>query len=60
VHLHREILAPAECAPNAAEVDAHLVERKVEARRDLRPVDMQPLGRDVDVDAALPVGNREP
>ena len=31
-----------------------------EARRDLVAVDVQPLRRDVDVDAALAVGNREP
>ncbi len=60
VHLHREVLAAAERAADPAEVDAHLLQRQSEARRDLGPVDMQPLRRDVDVDAALAVGYREP
>ena len=59
VDLHRQVLAPAERAADAGEVDAHLLERQPEARRDLRAVDVQPLGRDVDVDAALAVGHRE-
>ena len=33
---------------------------EVEARRHLRPVDVQPLRRDVDVDASLAVRDREP
>ena len=60
VDLHREVLAAAERAADAGEVDAHLLERQAEARRDLRAVDVQPLRRDVDVDAALAVGHREP
>ena len=60
VHLHRQVLAPAERAADAGEVDAHLLERQPEARRDLRAVDVQPLRRDVDVDAALAVRHREP
>ena len=60
VDLHREVLAPAEGAADAAEVDAHLLLLEAEARRDLVAVDVQPLRRDVDVDAALAVGNREP
>ena len=58
--LHREVLAAAEGAADAGEVDAHLLDRKVEARRDLVAVDVQPLRRDVDVDAALAVRDREP
>ena len=58
--LHREVLAPAERAADAGEVDPHLLRLEVEARRDLVAVDVEPLGRDVDVDAALAVGDREP
>ena len=53
--LHGEVLAPAERAADAGEVDAHAVRRQAEARRHLVAVDVQPLRRDVDVDAALPV-----
>ena len=59
VHLHREVLAAAERAADTAEMDPHLLEREPEAGRDLRPVDVQPLRRDVDVDAAFAVGNGE-
>ena len=59
VHLHREVLAAAERAADAAEVDPHLLQRQAEARCDLRAVDVQPLRRDVDVDAAFAVGHRE-
>ena len=58
--LHREVLAAAERAADAGEVDPHLLERQPEAGRDLAAVDVQPLRRDVDVDAALAVGHREP
>ena len=57
--LHREILAAAERAADAGEVDAHLLRLEPEARRDLVAVDVEPLGRDVDVDAALAVGHGE-
>ena len=60
VDLHREVLAPAERAADAGEVDAHALGLEAEARRDLVAVDVQPLRRDVDVDAALAVGDREP
>ena len=60
VDLHREVLPPAERAPDAREVDSHHVRRQVEAGRDLVAVDVQPLRRDVDVDAALAVRNRQP
>ena len=59
VDLHREIFAPAECAPDAGQVDAHLLGRQAEAGRDLVAIDVQPLRGDVDVDAALPVGHGE-
>ena len=57
--LHREVLAAAERAADAGEVDAHHLGREAEARRDLVAIDVQPLGRNVDVDAALTVGHRE-
>ena len=58
--LHRQVLAAAERAADPREVDANLLGRQPEARRDLRAVDVEPLRRDVDVDAALAVGHREP
>ena len=57
--LHGQVLAATECAAHAREVDAHLLERKAEARGDLVAVDVEPLRRDVDVDAALAVRDRE-
>ena len=59
VHLHREVLAAAERAADAGQVDAHLLGRQAEAGRDLVAVDVQPLRGDVDVDAALAVGHGE-
>ena len=59
VDLHRQVLAPAERAADAGEVDAHLLGREAEAGRHLVAVDVQPLGRDVDVDAALAVRDGE-
>ena len=53
--LHGEVLAPAERAADAGEVDAHAVRRQAEARRHLVAVDVQPLRGDVDVDTALAV-----
>ena len=60
VDLHREVLAPAERAAHAAQGEAHLLGRQAEARGHLVLVDVQPLGGDVEVDAALAVGHREP
>jgi hypothetical protein len=60
VDLHREVLTPAEGAADPGEVDPHLFLLEPEAGRDLVAVDVQPLRRDVDVDAALAVGDREP
>ena len=58
--LHREVLAAAERAAHAGQREPHLLGRQAEARGDLVAVDVQPLGRDVEVDAALAVGDREP
>src|SRR4029077_78870 len=59
VDLDREILAAAEGAADSREVDAHLLLREAQTRCDLLTVDVQPLRRDVDVDAALAVGTRK-
>ena len=58
--LHRQVLAAAERAADAGEVDAHLLGLEVETRRHLVAVDMEPLRRDVEVDAAFAVGDGEP
>ena len=60
VDLDRQVLAAAERAADAGEMDADLLLGQAEARRDLLAVDMQPLRRDVDVDAALAVRHGEP
>ena len=60
VDLHGEVLAPAERAADAGEMDPNLLGLEVEARRDLVAVDVKPLGCDVDVDAALAVRDRDP
>ena len=57
--LHREVLAAAERAADAGQREPHLLRRQVEARGDLVAVDVQPLGGDVEVDAAVVVGHRE-
>ena len=59
VDLHREVLAPAERAADTCEVDPHLLGLEPEAGRHLVAVDVEPLGRDVDVDAALAVRDGE-
>ena len=60
VDLDRQVLAAAERAADAGEVDPHLLLGQAEARRDLLAVDVQPLRGDVDVDAALGVRDGEP
>ncbi len=59
VHVHRQVLAPAEGAADAGQRDPD--ERLVEAQRvgDLAAVDVQPLGGDVEVDAAVRRGHGE-
>ena len=59
VDLHRDVLAPAERAADAAEREPHALGRQPEALCDLVAVDVQPLRRDVQVDAAGAVGHRE-
>ena len=60
VDLHRQVLAAAERTADAGEMDPHLLRRETQAGRDLVAVDVQPLGGDVDVDAALAVRHRQP
>jgi len=60
VNLHRQVLAASEGAADAGEVDPDLVGLEPQARRHLVAVDVEPLRRDVDVDAALAVRNGEP
>ena len=60
VGLHRDVLAPAERAADAGEREAHLLHRQVQAGRDLVAVDVQPLRRDPQVDAAVLGRHREP
>ena len=58
--LHRQVLAAAERAADARQRQPDLLRRQAEALGELVAVDVQPLGRDVEVDAALAVGHREP
>ena len=60
VDLHGEVLATAERAADAGEMDPNLLGLEVEARRDLVAIDVEPLRRDVDVHAALAVRDRDP
>jgi len=52
VNLHGEVFASAERSADAGEMNAHVGRGLIEARRDLSQVGVQPLRRDVDVDAA--------
>ena len=57
--LHRQILAAAERPADSAHRQAHLLGRQVEAQSELVAVGVQPLRGDVEIDAALAVGDRE-
>jgi hypothetical protein len=59
VDLHRQVLTAPESAAHAGEVDPHLLGVETEARCDLVAIDVKPLGRHVDVDSALAVGDRD-
>lgn len=59
VDLHRQVLAPAERAADTGECHADLVLGQAEHGRDLLEVRVQPLGRDVELDAAVLGGDRE-
>src|SRR5439155_13903584 len=60
VDLHRQVLAAAERAADACEMDTHLFWLQVQTRRDLVAIHMQPLRRDVDVHATLAVRYGKP
>ncbi len=60
VDLHGQVFPGAERAADAGQGDAHLVLGQGEARRDLAPVHVQPLGRHEQVDAAVLGGDRQP
>jgi hypothetical protein len=60
VQLHREILARAERAADAGQHEPHAVRRQPQAGRDLVAVEVQPLRRDVQLDAPVAVGNCQP
>ena len=59
VKLDREVLPASERAPDTGQVDPHLLRLEPEAGRDLVAVDVEPLRRDVDVDPALAVRDRD-
>jgi hypothetical protein len=53
VHVHREVLAAAERAADPGQGQPHLLRRHAERQADLPLVDVQPLGRHVQVHAAV-------
>ena len=57
--LHRQVLAAAEGAADAGQRHPDLVLGQAEHGRDLPQVGVQPLGGDVEVDAAVLGGHRE-
>ena len=60
VRLHRQVFACAEGAADAGHRQSHLLLGKPKDVRELLLVDVQPLGRDVQVDAPLAIRDREP
>ena len=60
MHVHRQVLAAAERAADAGQREPHLVRAEPERRADLPLVDVQPLGGDVEVDAAVLGGTASP
>ena len=59
VDLHGEIFAGAESAPHARQPQADFLSRQAQALANLVEVDVQPLGRDPEIDPALAVRDRE-
>jgi len=59
MRLHRQVFARAERAADPGHRQPHLVSRKAEHRGELLLVDMQPLGRDAQLDAACTVWDRK-
>ena len=60
MRLHGQVLARAEGAANAGHREPDLLGRQSEDVRELLLVDVQPLGRDVEVDSTFGIRNREP
>ncbi len=60
VHVHRQVLAAAERATDPGQVQPHQVAGHAQRHADLPLVDVQPLGRDVEIDAAVLRRDREP
>ena len=58
--LHREVLARAKRATDACHREHHLLAREIEDARELLLIDVQPLGRYVEVDSPLAIRNRKP
>ena len=59
VHVHRQVLTPAERTADAGQGDPHQLLVEAERVRHLAAVDVQPLGRDVQVDPAVRRRHRE-
>ena len=59
MQLDREVLPASERAADTREVNPHLLRLEPEAGSDLVAVDVEPLRRHVDVDAALAVRDRD-
>ena len=60
VHVHGQVLAAAERAADPGQGQPDLLRRQAERRADLLLVHVQPLGRDVQVDAAVAGRHRQP
>ena len=60
MYLHRQVLARAERPAHPGERQPHQLRRQAEAGGDLTLVRVQPLGRDVEVDAAVLGRHRQP
>ena len=60
LHLHAQVLTGTEGTADAGQVEPDLFERERQACRHLLLVDVQPLGRDVEVDTAVLARDREP
>ena len=58
--VHRQVLAPTECSTDAAERQPHHRRWQAQGRRHLGLVEVEPLRSDVEVDAAVAVGDGEP
>jgi hypothetical protein len=60
VDLHRQVLARPERAADSGQRQPYLLRGQAQARRELVAVDVEPLGGDVEVDAAVLGRHRQP